>query len=212
MAAKRRGEWKVWLLYAAGLVPAALAFWQGATNRLGADPVKSFEHLLGLWALRFLILTLLVSPIRELTGYSLLRYRRALGLLAFYYALMHFGVYLVLDQRLDLPAILRDISTRTFIIVGFLSLLLLVPLALTSNSWSIRRLGRRWSRLHKLIYVIAAGGSIHFLMSVKSWPAEPVIYAAIVAALLAWRALRAAGAGRGGKKRVVMEGGRAIRQ
>lgn len=186
----RFGAWKVWALYAAGFAPALWAFWLGATGGLGADPVKSFEHVLGLWALRLLILTLLVTPIRDLSGFSLMRYRRALGLLAFYYALMHFTAYMVLDQALNMPAIMADIARRPFITIGMVSLALLVPLALTSNSWSIRRLGREWSRLHRLAYVAAAGGATHFLMSVKSWPAEPVIYAAIVALLLAWRLLR----------------------
>ncbi|SCD24507.1 protein-methionine-sulfoxide reductase heme-binding subunit MsrQ [Brucella inopinata] len=186
----RPGQWKLWLLYTAGFVPAVWAFYLGATGQLGADPVKTFEHLLGLWALRFLILTLLVTPIRDLTGITLLRYRRALGLLAFYYALMHFTTYMVLDQGLNLSAIITDIVRRPFITIGMISLALLVPLALTSNSWSIRKLGRRWSSLHKLVYIAIAGSAVHFLMSVKSWPAEPVIYAAIVAALLLWRLAR----------------------
>ena len=182
--------WKVWLLYAAGFVPAVWTFYLGATGGLGADPVKTFEHTLGLWALRLLILTLLVTPIRDLTGISLLRYRRALGLLAFYYALMHFATYMVLDQALNFPVIVADILRRPVITIGMISLVLLVPLALTSNNWSIRRLGRRWTSLHKLVYVAIAGGAIHFILSVKSWPAEPIIYAAIVAALLLWRLVR----------------------
>lgn len=170
--------------------PGCVDLYLGATGQLGADPVKTFEHLLGLWALRFLILTLLVTPIRDLTGITLLRYRRALGLLAFYYALMHFTTYMVLDQGLNLSAIITDIVRRPFITIGMISLALLVPLALTSNNWSIRKLGRRWSSLHKLVYIAIAGSAVHFLMSVKSWPAEPVIYAAIVAALLLWRLAR----------------------
>ncbi|NKB83457.1 protein-methionine-sulfoxide reductase heme-binding subunit MsrQ [Ochrobactrum grignonense] len=180
----------MWALYAIGFVPALWAFYLGATDQLGADPVKSFEHTLGLWALRFLILTLLVTPIRDVTGISLLRYRRAFGLLAFYYVLMHFTVYMVLDQALSIPAVVADIVRRPFITIGMISLALLVPLALTSNNWSIRKLGRRWVTLHKLVYIAIAGGAIHFLMSVKSWPAEPVIYAAIVAVLLLWRVAR----------------------
>jgi len=187
---RKSDGWKVWLLYAVGFVPAVWTFYLGATGGLGADPVKTFEHTLGLWTLRFLILTLLVTPIRDLTGISLLRYRRALGLLAFYYALMHFATYMVLDQALNFPVILADILRRPFITIGMVSLALLVPLALTSNNWSIRRLGRRWNSLHRLVYVAIAGGAIHFIMSVKSWPAEPIIYAAIVAALLLWRVVR----------------------
>lgn len=194
MAAKSRSarlnDLKIWALYGVGFLPAIWTFYLGATDQLGADPVKSFEHALGLWALRFLILTLLVTPIRDLTGISLLRYRRALGLLAFYYVTMHFTVYMVLDQALNLSVVLADIIKRPFITIGMISFALLLPLAITSNNYSIRKLGRRWVTLHKLVYVAIAGGAIHFLMSVKSWPAEPVIYASIVAMLLLWRVAR----------------------
>ena len=191
--ARSRDWWNrvpVWLVYAVGLVPAAWGFYLGATGGLGADPVKEFEHLLGIWTLRLLILTLLVTPIRDLTGVSLLRYRRALGLLAFYYGLMHFSSYMILDQALNFSAILTDIARRPFITIGMAALVLMVPLAVTSNRWSIRKLGPNWNRLHKLIYVIAAAGALHFFMSVKGVPAEPVIYGAIVAILLAWRGIR----------------------
>src|SRR5690606_3936730 len=178
--AVRKPEWwnrvPVWLVYVAGLAPAAWGFYLGATGGLGADPVKAFEHLLGLWTLRFLILTLLVTPIRDLTGVSLMRYRRALGLLACYYGLMHFSSYMILDQALNFSAILTDIARRPFITIGMAALVLMVPLAMTSNRWSIRKLGANWNRLHKLIYVIAAAGALHFFMSVKGVPAEPVIY------------------------------------
>lgn len=180
----------VWLVYMVGFVPAAWGFYLGATGGLGADPVKEFEHLLGLWTLRLLILTLLVTPIRDLTGVNLIRYRRALGLLAFYYGLMHFGSYMILDQALNINAIVTDITRRPFITIGMAALVLMVPLAATSNRWAIRRLGRNWNRLHKLIYVVAAAGTLHFFMSVKGVPAEPVIYAAIVALLLVWRGVR----------------------
>ncbi|MGU3399538.1 protein-methionine-sulfoxide reductase heme-binding subunit MsrQ [Brucellaceae bacterium D45D] len=186
----KRDAWKVWLLYAAGFVPAIWTFYLGATGGLGADPVKTFEHMLGLWALRFLVLTLLITPIRDLSGISLLRYRRALGLLAFYYAVLHFATYMVLDQALNLATILTDITRRPFITIGMASLVLLVPLALTSSNWSIRKLGRRWAALHKLVYVAAAGGAIHFILSVKSWPAEPIIYASIIVTLILWRLFR----------------------
>lgn len=177
----------IWLVYVVGFLPAAWGFYAGATGRLGADPVKGFEHLLGLWALRLLILTLLITPVRDLTGVNLLRFRRAVGLLAFYYVCMHLSAYLILDQALNLPVIIADIIKRPFITIGMASFIILVPLALTSNTWSIRRMGRNWVRLHKLVYLAIAGGAIHFLMSVKSWPAQPVIYAAIIALLLMWR-------------------------
>lgn len=174
-------------LYGIGLLPAAWSFWLGATNKLGADPVRAFEHLLGLWTLRFLILGLLVTPLRKLAGINLLRYRRALGLLAFWYAAMHFATYAILDRRLDLPVILTDVTRRPFLILGMAALLILAALAATSNRISIRRLGRGWARLHRLAYLAVALGAAHFIMSVKSWPMEPLVYAAVVLVLLAYR-------------------------
>ncbi|PYE88365.1 protein-methionine-sulfoxide reductase heme-binding subunit MsrQ [Phyllobacterium leguminum] len=188
--AKNHGKAFVWALYGVGLLPALWAFYLGSTGGLGADPVKEFEHRLGLWALRFIILTLMVSPLRDIFSINLLRYRRALGLLAFYYVLMHFSVYMILDQALDLNAVIADIAKRPFITIGMASLALLVPLAVTSNAWSIRRLGANWVKLHRLIYVAAAGGALHFMLSLKTWRPEPIIYAAIIAILLAWRILR----------------------
>ena len=180
----------VWALYAIGMMPAVFTFYLGATGSLGADPVKTFERTLGLWALRFLIATLAVSPLRDLTGINLLRYRRALGLLTFYYALMHFGAYMLLDQRLDLQAVIADIVKRPYITIGMACLLLLVPLAVTSNGYSIRKLGRKWNRLHKLVYLIAAGAALHFAMLVKVISLEPFVYISIVALLLAYRIVR----------------------
>lgn len=180
----------IWLLYAAGLLPAAYGFWLGATGRLPGNPVKEFEHLLGLWALRFLLATLAVTPIRDLFGINWIRYRRALGLLAFWYVLMHFLTYMVLDQYLNFGAILVDIARRPFITIGMAAFLMLVPLALTSNNWSIRKLGPRWVKLHRLVYLIAAAGALHFAMSVKVVGLEPWTYIVLVAALLLWRPIR----------------------
>jgi sulfoxide reductase heme-binding subunit YedZ len=180
----------IWLLYAAGLMPAAYGFWLGATGRLPGNPVKEFEHLLGLWALRFLLATLAISPLRDLAGINWIRYRRALGLLAFWYVLMHFLTYMVLDQYLNFAAIITDIARRPFITIGMAAFVMLIPLALTSNTWSIRRLGPRWVKLHKLVYFIAAAGALHFAMSVKVAGLEPWIYIALVTLLLAWRAVR----------------------
>lgn len=180
----------VWAVYALGLVPAASAFYLGATGQLPGNPVKEFEHLLGLWALRFLIATLAITPIRDVFGLNWLRYRRALGLLAFYYVLMHFSAYMLLDQMLRLQAIVADIARRPFITIGMTAFVLIIPLALTSNNWSIRRLGPRWNKLHRLVYVIAAAGAIHFAMAVKVVGPEQMLYLALVAALLAWRPIR----------------------
>ncbi|HEX2727525.1 MAG TPA: protein-methionine-sulfoxide reductase heme-binding subunit MsrQ [Beijerinckiaceae bacterium] len=181
----------IWLVYVVGLVPAAAYFYLGVTNQLGADPLKVLEKALGLWALRFLIATLTVTPLRETLGVNLIRFRRALGLLAFYYAALHLTTYLLLDQGLDWPAIWADIVKRPYITIGMAGFLVLVPLAVTSNNASIRRLGAHgWARLHKLVYFAALAGAVHFVMLVKSWPLEPLVYAAIVAALLAYRLFR----------------------
>jgi len=175
-------------IYVFGMVPAAWTFYLGLTDQLGADPQNTLERTLGLWALRFLILTLTVTPLRRLGGPNLIRYRRAIGLLAFYYACMHLTVYMVLDQGLDLAAIWADIVKRPYITVGMLAFIILVPLAITSNGPMIRRLGgAAWQRLHRLVYVAAAAGAIHFIMLVKAWPPEPLIYAGLVAILLLFR-------------------------
>lgn len=180
----------IWLLYAIGFVPAAWYFWLGATGQIPGNAVKEFEHLLGIWALRFLFATLAVTPLRDLLDINLLRYRRALGLLAFWYVVMHFLTYMVLDQSLDLSTVATDIARRPFITIGMACLVLLVPLAATSNGWSIRRLGRRWNQLHKLVYAIVLGGAVHFAMSVKVVTAEPFIYLVIAATLVAYRLVR----------------------
>jgi methionine sulfoxide reductase heme-binding subunit len=175
-------------IYIAGLIPAVWYFYLGATDQLGADPQNTLERTLGLWALRFLILSLAITPLRRLGGPNLIRYRRAVGLLAFYYAALHLSVYLVLDQGLDFAAIWADIVKRPYITVGMLAFTILVPLAITSNSTMIRRLGAvAWQRLHRLVYVAAAAGALHFIMLVKAWPPEPLVYAAIVAILLLFR-------------------------
>src|SRR5690606_33607959 len=127
---------------------------------------------------------------RDLAGINLMRYRRALGLLAFWYVLMHFLTYLVLDQNLNLAVILADIAKRPFITIGMACLVLLVPLALTSNAFSIRRLGPGWNRLHKLAYVVVPGGALHFAMSVKVVTAEPFLYLVLALLLVGYRPLR----------------------
>ncbi len=179
-----------WGVYVVGLLPAAIYFWWGATGGLGADPVREFEQTLGLWALRFLILTLAVTPLRELAGVNLLRYRRALGLLAFWYAVMHFTVYLTLDRGLLWGTILPDIAKRPFITLGFSALVLLVPLALTSNRLSIRRLGRNWRRLHRLVYVAAALAAVHYLMATKVVDPTQAAHVGLIVLLLAYRLVR----------------------
>ena len=178
-------------VYIVGFIPAVLLFYAGITDRLGADPMRYLEQALGLWALRFLIATLTVTPLRQLFNINLLRYRRALGLLAFYYAALHLTTYLVLDQGLDIAAIVADIVKRPYITIGMATFVILVPLAVTSNNAAIRRMGgQAWAKLHRLVYVAAIGAVLHFILVVKSWPPEPLVYAAIVAVLLGYRLVR----------------------
>lgn len=179
------------LVFAACATPAVLmllaAFGHGPME-LGADPVRRLIHACGITALNLLLVTLAVTPVRELTGWrDLLRLRRMLGLFAFFYALSHFTVYMTLDQWFDFRAIGADILKRPYITIGMLALLLLVPLAVTSTNRMMRRLGRRWNKLHRLIYVITGLGLWHFWWQVKADIREPLLYAGIFAVLMAWR-------------------------
>jgi methionine sulfoxide reductase heme-binding subunit len=164
--------------------------WLGAS--LGPDPVKELEHECGKTALNLLLLTLAVTPVRQLTGQpQLVRLRRMLGLFAFFYVLLHFTIYLVLDLELNFGTLGADIAKRPYITIGFTALLMLIPLAVTSTNGMMRRLGRRWQSLHRLVYVIAILGVWHFYWQVKRDIREPLIYAGILAVLLGYRALRA---------------------
>jgi sulfoxide reductase heme-binding subunit YedZ len=178
-------------IYCLGFLPAAWTVYLGVMDQLGADPMKTLERTLGLWALRFLILTLTITPLRDLAGVNLLRYRRALGLLAFFYAMMHLATYMVLDQGLDLGVIWADILKRPYITIGILSFAILVPLAITSNDAMIRRLGgAAWARLHRWVYLAAGAAAVHYLLVVKSWPMDPLVYATIVGLLLGYRLVK----------------------
>lgn len=182
--------------HALALAPLAWLSWQfwqvfseADIDALGADPVAEIEHRLGLWALRLLLLALAVTPLRQLSGQAvLLRFRRMLGLYAFAYASLHFAAYLALDLRGYWAQVFEEIAKRPYITVGFAAWLLLVPLAVTSTQGWMRRLGRRWGRLHKLVYAIAILAVLHFWWIVKSDIREPLLYAAILALLLGWRA------------------------
>lgn len=186
----RQKSLSVWALYAVGLLPGIYAFYLGIVGDLGADPVREFEHRLGLWALRLLCLGLVITPLRDLFKINLIAYRRALGLLAFYYVLAHFAIYLTLDRGLIFSSILGDILKRPYIMLGMLGLILLIPLAITSNRWSIRKLGSKWNTLHKASYIILAAGLLHFVLSRKSFTLEPAIYTGIVIVLLGYRLVR----------------------
>ena len=175
-------------VYIVGAAPAAWVFYRAFTDQLGADPLRTLEKTLGIWGLRFLVLGLAITPLRRLTSWNFIRYRRAIGLLAFFYAALHLYVYLWFDQGMDMAAIFADIVKRPYVTVGFASFLILVPLAITSNNAMIKRLGGAgWQKLHKWVYAAAALAALHFIMLVKSWPPEPLIYASLVAGLLAFR-------------------------
>jgi sulfoxide reductase heme-binding subunit YedZ len=183
------------LVFVAGLSPLVWLTLRGFEvigPSLGADPTKLTLHLLGKTALNFLMLTLMVTPVRQLTGFThILRIRRMLGLFAFFYALLHFTIYLGLDQYFDMASVTKDIVKRPYITIGFTALLMLIPLAVTSTNKMMRRLGRRWQTLHRLVYVITILGVWHYYWQVKKDVREPLLYAGVLALLLGYRAMRA---------------------
>ncbi len=182
-----------WAVYLVGIAPGVFIFWQALNDQLGPDPLKPLEHSLGLWALRFIIAGLAVTPLRRLGGPSLIRYRRALGILAFFYACAHLLVYLVFDQSLDVRGIVSDILRRPYITIGMFAFLVLTPLAITSNAPMIKRLGAAaWQKLHRWVYVAAIAGTVHFLMSVKTWPIDRLVYPVLIATLLLIRIILSA--------------------
>jgi sulfoxide reductase heme-binding subunit YedZ len=176
-------------VFAAALIPLALLVGKVLSNQLGTNPIETLNRYTGDWTLRFLLLALAVTPLRQLTGQQyLLRFRRMLGLFAFFYACLHFSTWIGIDKLFDWDEMVKDVIKRPFITVGFTCLLLLIPLALTSTQAMVRRLGgSRWRALHRLVYVIGIGGVVHFWWLVKSDIREPLIYATILAFLLAHR-------------------------
>lgn len=177
-----------WPLYFLGAMPGVTYFYWAVTNQLGADPLKALEHQLGIWALQLLIAGLFFSPIRNILNINLVKYRRAVGLLAFFYAVAHFGIYLWLDQQWNWPEIWRDLTKRPYIIFGMLAVLGMTPLALTSNDWSIRKIGPlRWRQWHKLVYPVSLFAALHYLLLVKAWPLEPFVYLGLVVGLIGYR-------------------------
>lgn len=188
-------RWIKTALFALCLVPAirlVLATFELAGQSLGANPVEALLHGAGLWGLRLLLITLAVTPLRRITAMNwLVRLRRMLGLFAFFYVACHFAIYAILDQRLALDAIVEDIAERPYITIGIAALLLLTPLAVTSTNAMMRRLGKRWQQLHRLVYPAAILGVWHFWWQVKQDIREPLIYATILAALLGFRAWHA---------------------
>jgi sulfoxide reductase heme-binding subunit YedZ len=171
------------------LVPLILLLYDLFFGRLSANPINDITLRTGIWTLRLIMITLTVTPIRRLTGWSnLIRLRRMLGLFAFFYATLHFLTYLVIDQFFAWDQIVKDVAKRPYITVGFGTFLILIPLAVTSTKKMIRRLGgKRWQRLHRLVYAAAIGGVIHYLWLVKTDISRPLAYGALLALLLGFR-------------------------
>jgi len=184
-AARRLPAWPIYIVGAA--LPVWL-LWAGQAGHLGVEPVKEIEHRLGLWALKLIVAGLCITPLRRFAGINLLKFRRAIGVTAFAYVALHLLSWLVLDMGLLWAQALGDIVKRPYITIGMAGLLLMLPLALTSNNWSVRRLGGlRWGRLHWLTYPAALAGAIHYLWLVKAWPIAPILYLAAILGLLALR-------------------------
>lgn len=178
-------------IYIVGAVPAAWLFAQAVLGWLGADPVKGLERGLGLWALKLIVAGLCITPLRRFAGVNLIKFRRAVGVLAFSYVVLHLLTWVVLDMGLLWGQMLADIAKRPYVTMGMAGFLMLLPLAVTSNNLSVRRLGgARWQKLHRLVYPAALAGAIHYIWLVKAWPVEPFAYLAAILALLSLRVMR----------------------
>jgi len=189
MHALLNSKWSKPVVFLLCLLPLAALGSRALHGELTANPIEFITHATGDWTLRFLVITLCITPFRKILHLpELIRFRRLLGLFAFFYACLHFTTYIWLDKFFDLSEMWKDIAKRKYITVGFTAFLLLIPLAVTSTAASIRRLGgKRWQRLHRLVYFSAALGVIHYYWLVKSAVIRPLTYGAIVAALLLWR-------------------------
>ena len=182
-------KWSKVVVFLLSLSPLAFLGWRAYHGQLTANPVEFVQHFTGDWTLRFLLITLSITPLRKLLNLpDLIRFRRMLGLFAFFYVCLHFLTYIGPDQSFNLGGMWKDVAKRRYITVGFTGFVLLIPLALTSTTNSIRRLGgKRWQALHRLIYVTASCGVIHYYWLVKSDHRLPLLYAAILAVLLLYR-------------------------
>jgi methionine sulfoxide reductase heme-binding subunit len=182
-------KWTKAVVFLVCLVPAGLLIYHAFTGGLGANPTEFLEHATGDWTLRFVAITLSISPLRKVLRQPLLiRFRRMLGLFAFSYACCHFLIYLTFDQIFNLHGIWADVMKRRYITVGFTGFVLMIPLAITSTAGWIRRLGgKRWALVHRAIYLTAVAGVIHYYWLVKSDVHVPLEYAAVIAILLGWR-------------------------
>jgi sulfoxide reductase heme-binding subunit YedZ len=182
-------KWAKVAVFALSLWPVAFLIWRSVRGDLTANPVEFYQHQTGDWTLRFLVFTLCITPFRKIFNLpELIRFRRMLGLFAFFYVCLHFVTYLGPDQSFNVAGMLKDVVKRPFITVGFAALLLLIPLAITSTAGWIRRLGgKRWQALHRAVYAAAILGVVHYYWLVKSDVRKPVFYGVLVGFLLAWR-------------------------
>lgn len=175
-----------WLVYIVGLIPVPLFLYLAQTGGLGREPIKALEHELGELALKLIIVGLAITPLRQIIGLNLIKFRRAIGVLAFTYVALHLLVWLVLDVAI-LSQIWADILKRPYITIGMVGFTMMIPLAVTSNNWSVKRLGAKWRRLHQLTYIVAILGGVHFIMIAKGIQLEPLMYMAVILGLLAYR-------------------------
>ena len=181
-----------WVIYVLAPVPVVWIYYLGIVGQLGVDPAKRIEHELGLWSLWILIAGLAITPLKDRFGINLLKYRRAIGVTAFFYVLSHLMTWLVLDVQFQ--NVWADILKRPYITLGMLAFVLMIPLTLTSNNWSLRKIGGPlWRKLHKATYAVLLLGALHFILLTKGFQWEPIIYAAVIVTLLAarvkWRPL-----------------------
>lgn len=185
------------------LIPLGRLVWLGLHSRLGANPIEFITHSTGDWTLTFLLVTLSITPLRKLTRqYWLISFRRMLGLFAFFYGFLHLMTYVWLDKFFDVHEMLHDIAKRKFITAGMTAFTLMIPLALTSTKWAIRKLGKRWQALHRLIYLSASAGVIHYVWLVKADLKKPLEYAFILGMLLMYRVVAWAVASRSRTSRI----------
>ena len=175
-------------VFLACLIPFGQLAYIAYAGDLGANPIEFITHFTGDWTLIFLLASLSVTPLRKLSGWNrLIKFRRMLGLFAFFYAVLHFATYMVLDHFFDFHAIVKDVIKRPYVTAGFTGFVLMIPLVITSTAGMIRRLGKRWQQLHRLVYVIAIAGVIHFYWLVKADVRRPLQYGAVLVLLLGYR-------------------------